>query len=66
VTQPPVTQAVEIEEPDLPESPDESVPSDSGPIVTVRSSMNAWWCPNDDTSMAHSLTECPVCGFLKP
>jgi hypothetical protein len=66
VNRSPATQAVAIEEPDLPESPARSEPFDRGPIVAVRTSYNAWWCPDDDTAMPLNLTECPTCGFQKP
>jgi hypothetical protein len=35
-------------------------------VVQVRVSANSWWCPEDDTSMPHTMKECPKCGFIRP
>jgi hypothetical protein len=56
---------VEIEEPEVDDEPSGPPPEDDA-IVAVRSTTNAWWCPNDDTSMPLNMGECPTCGFLKP
>lgn len=62
----------EIVEPDVVEEDGEPVDGaepDQGidaMIEEVRSSINSWWCPNDDTSMPHTVTTCPKCGFIRP
>ncbi len=61
---------VEIEEPEegaaAPSEPLLDEPDDDEPVTTVRTSTNAWWCPNDDTSMPHKITTCVRCGFIRP
>ena len=42
--------------------------SKSRESLPIRHTVNAWWCPNDDTSMPvdPAYMTCPVCGFERP
>lgn len=73
----PTEEPLEIEEPDLEDAvePEPDEPVGEGEEVkdeigegvdVVRVSTNSWWCPEDDTSMPHSMKECPKCGFIRP
>jgi hypothetical protein len=58
-----VEEPLEIEEPDLVEDDEEEEPEEGSGL---RVSVNSWWCPEDDTSMPHSMKTCPKCGFIRP
>lgn len=55
-------EAAEVEAP-----PVEDAPKSKGKAVTqtteYRRTVNAQWCPNDDTSVPVGTPTCPTCGF---
>ena len=66
----PKVEPLEIEEPDLDDaSEDDPLDVTEGEVLAeiegVRTSPNAWWCPEDDTSMPLSMPTCPKCGFIR-